>query len=70
MQTFDLGGGATAEYLAIVFRRQIGAEDIAYHVEFATELSGWNEPGVRAGAGATLHFGTVTDLRSSIAASA
>ncbi len=40
-------GGTVAEYLTITIRRQIGAEDITYHVEFTDELAaGWNEIGV------------------------
>ncbi len=68
LTAFDIGGGQTADYLTLTFRRQIGAEDISYHVEFATTLTAWGENGTLA-ASTFNGDGTITELwRASIPA--
>jgi hypothetical protein len=39
-------GDQTNDYLILSFRRQTGADDIAYHPEFSPALSGFQENGV------------------------
>jgi hypothetical protein len=36
-----------APYLTYTFRRQIGATDLTFHIQFSSDLSGWTEDGVR-----------------------
>jgi hypothetical protein len=58
-QTFAVAG-IPASYLTISFTRQVGAEELTYHVEFSSALSGWSENGVRTSR--TLNGnGTVTE---------
>ena len=38
--------GVPGTYLTITFRRQIDADDLAYHVVFSSDLIGWTEDGV------------------------
>ena len=41
-------GGITSNYLTLTFKRQLGAEDITYHVELSTTLASWSETAVLA----------------------
>ncbi len=50
----------TSNYLTLTFRRQVGAEDIGYHVDFTSDFSGWNETALLASS-AFNGDGTVTE---------
>ena len=41
-------GGVPAKYLTLTFKRQIGAEDIGYHVEASANFASWMEVAVLA----------------------
>lgn len=46
ISTLDVGG-QTGDYLTITFDRLVNAQDIAYHVETSSTLSGWQATPVR-----------------------
>src|SRR4029453_15123940 len=54
-------GGSSVDFLTISLRRQLGAEDITYHIEFSNDLIFWSEN--RGQLSSTLNGdGTVTEL--------
>ncbi len=42
-ESFDNGNGLVADYLTISYRRNLGADDIAFEVQLSEDLEDWQD---------------------------